>query len=785
MRDSLGMSIIKHQHPTRRIARHLIFWLILASALITMIITGVQLYRDYSYDIDQIDKRFNQIEHVYLQPLSHALWATDSKEMQLQIDGMIHLPDMQYIAIYEDNKLLVSAGEIKKKNILSTRFPLLYEHRGIMIKIGELEVVATLEGVYQRLYNKIWNILISNAIKTFIIAFFFIYIFQRLVTRHINHLADQVRMVDADRLEKPITLERTSHQNANGDEFDVLINAFDVMRKRILENFEKLKRREQDLKIYEKILETTDNQMSYVDRNYIYHAVNDAYTKMYGKSRKEIIGHSVSDLIGEKLFLESAKPNLDKVFQGEHLQRIVSLVNKDGKLIHMEINYYPYYGDSTEVQGAVINARDVTDHLHAEEERMRNAQVYAALAQQGAIQFKDFLRTSLTLLKDVFQSKYAFVGRLVEQTFIIQTECVLVGNQVIENFTYELTGTPCEKVFDNDKVFFYDDVIKRFPEDNILVDMNAQTYYGVSLVDTQGRTLGVLAILDTEPHAQEPWHSDTLEVFAARIAVEMERANALYKLESYNEELEKQVATRTYELENSLKELETFSYSVSHDLRAPLRAINGFSQILIEEYALTLGEGGVNHLAKIKYNTERMSNLIDNLLRLSRVTRHNMELEYVNLSKLCESIVKQNIDQERIVNLNLSIQPGIIAHCDAKLIRIALENLLDNAIKYSSLESSPRISIGAIHHEGEEVFCINDNGVGFESKFADKIFQPFQRLHDGEFNGTGIGLATVQRVIVRHGGKIWAESMPKQGARFYFALPGNFVIESKVRYSNP
>lgn len=764
------MIFLRHKHPERRIAKQLIYYLILTSACITLIITAYQLYRDYSYDMHQINYRFVQIEHVYLTPLSHALWTTDKKEMQLQIDGMKRLPDIQYIAVYSDNKILVSAGIRKQTNIIAHSFPLTYEYRGELRKIGQLQIIATLDGVYSRLFDKIWLILVSNGIKTLIIASFFLYIFQLLVTRHINHMADQVRVMDADSLGKPITLERSTNRNG-ADEFDVLIKAFDDMRIRIAEGFEKVKRREQDLMLYEMIMATTEDQMSYIDRDYTYRAVNMAYTKMTGVSSEQIIGKTVQDLMREDSFVNVSIPNLDKVFEGNFLTTIVPVVDRSGKVVQMEVNYYPYYGDSDIVQGVVINARDVTERVCAEQERLRNSQVYAALAQQGAIEYKDFLYSSMVLLKDVFQSKCAMIGRLVEGTPQIQTQCVLYGDQQIDNFIYDLTGTPCEKVFDKNKAFYYREVSELFPQDQILVEMEAQTYFGVSLVDAEGKSHGILAVLDTEPREPDAWHEDIMKIFAARIAVEMERADALDKLERYNEMLEEQVAVRTYELQNSLSELETFSYSVSHDLRAPLRAINGYSQILIEEYSDSLGQEGVRYLGKIKSGSEKMSLLIDSLLRLSRISRQSIELEYTNLSKLCKNIFKNHNELEGGKKLCLMIQSDIYASCDVKLIRIALENLIDNAIKYSAREISPEIVIGIENIDGIDAFYIRDNGVGFDPQFMDVIFQPFQRLHNNDFSGTGIGLATVQRIINRHGGKIWAESIPQHGASFYFVLP--------------
>lgn len=772
----------RNNYPRRRIATRLIYYLILASAFVTLIISGIQLYRDYSYDVHEIKHRFTQIERVYLQPLSHAMWTTDRKEMQLQIDGMKHLPDIQYIAVYGENTLQVWAGKPRANNIIKHSFPLTYKHRGILRNIGRLEIVATLDGVYQRLYNRIWIILISNFIRTLIIAGFFIYIFQLLVTRHINHMADQVREMDENNLDRPITLERSTNRNGE-DEFDVLINAFDDMRARIAEGFEKIRRREQDLKLYETIMATTQDQMSYVDRDYIYRAVNSAYTRMTGKSREEIIGRSVEDLVGKEIFRALAKPNLDRVFAGEYARTQASMVNKDGKIVDLEVNYYPYYGDSDVVQGAVINARDVTEQARVEQERMRNSQIYAALAQQGAIKYRDFLHSCLSLLQDVFHSRYAMIGKLVEGKLQIETECVMDDDRQMENFVYDLAGTPCEKVFDGDNGFYYRDVDKLFPQDQVLADMKVQTYLGVSLVDTAGKTRGILTILDTRTHEPEDWHTDIIGVFAARIAVEMERAEVLEKLKRYNEKLEEQVSVRTLELQNSINELETFSYTVSHDLRGPLRSINGYSQILADDYADNLDETGIRHLARIRESSEKMSTLIDSLLRLSRITRQTMALEYINLSHICENILRNSFELERNDKFRLTIQPDIFAYCDSRLIRIALENLIDNAIKYSAEETSPQIEIGIRQVSGDDAFYIRDNGVGFDQKFISIIFQPFRRLHGEEFSGTGIGLATVQRIITRHGGRIWAEASPQKGACFYFSLPG-IQYEQRQIYSS-
>jgi len=235
--------------------------------------------------------------------------------------------------------------------------------------------------------------------------------------------------------------------------------------------------------------------------------------------------------------------------------------------------------------------------------------------------------------------------------------------------------------------------------------------------------------------------------------------------------LEIQVKNRTHELETANKELESFSYSVSHDLRAPLRSISGFSQILLEDYLKTLDAGGQDLLTRVIDNTQRMSELIEDLLELSRLGRKEIVRVSVDVEELVEDIVEslRADGNERNVEFSTSNLGTVIA--DQGLLKIVFENILGNAWKYTSKLDKACIELGKTNIQGEEVFYVRDNGAGFDMAFADKIFGAFQRLHNhDEFEGTGIGLATVQRIIHRHGGRIWAEAEPEKGAIFYFTL---------------
>ena len=237
------------------------------------------------------------------------------------------------------------------------------------------------------------------------------------------------------------------------------------------------------------------------------------------------------------------------------------------------------------------------------------------------------------------------------------------------------------------------------------------------------------------------------------------------------------------ELEMANRELEAFSYSVSHDLRAPLRAIHGFAEALIEDYGDRLDEVGMDYLNRVRRSAERMAQLIDGLLSLSRLSQRDLYVGMVDLSTLAREVIEELSQRQPDRSVEVKIADGLVAECDMDLVRIVLDNLLGNSWKFTVGKDQAVIEFGAIGQNGETVYFVRDNGVGFDMRYADKLFMPFQRLHGEEFEGTGIGLATVARIIYRHGGRIWAEGVPGAGATFFFTLsePGR---ESNGRKKN-
>jgi len=250
-----------------------------------------------------------------------------------------------------------------------------------------------------------------------------------------------------------------------------------------------------------------------------------------------------------------------------------------------------------------------------------------------------------------------------------------------------------------------------------------------------------------------------------------ERRKSEAEIRRLNVDLEERVRQRTAQLEAANEELEAFAYSVSHDLRAPLRGIDGYTRFFLEDYGKQLDEKGGAYLQRVRDAAQNMNQLIENLLQLSRLTRQVMNVKLVNMSRLVNDVIEELSHDQEETRAEVVVASGMECEADEALLRVVFINLINNALKFSRHEPSPQVTVGEKEINGELVYFIQDNGVGFDMAYANQLFQPFQRLHrPDEFEGTGIGLATVRRIIQRHGGNIWAESTPGKGAVFYFTL---------------
>lgn len=290
-----------------------------------------------------------------------------------------------------------------------------------------------------------------------------------------------------------------------------------------------------------------------------------------------------------------------------------------------------------------------------------------------------------------------------------------------------------------------------------------QTYKGVLYVLLSA--VVIYALL----HVYHGRNRKHLEVVSQMAEALRQSENALRQV---NQDLERRVIQRTHELESANRELEAFVHAVSHDLRAPLRGVTGFGQALLDLAPQGLDDKSKHYLKRIQDASQRMSDLIDDLLALSRINQSQMVRQEVDLSQLAAECASRIGERYPGRQVTLRIEPGMSVQGDLRLLRIALDNLLDNAWKYTGRREQAVIEVGSETIEGERRFYVKDNGVGFEMKYAGKLFGPFQRMHsDGQFPGTGIGLVTVQRILTRHGGRIWAYAALNRGTTMTFTLP--------------
>lgn len=283
--------------------------------------------------------------------------------------------------------------------------------------------------------------------------------------------------------------------------------------------------------------------------------------------------------------------------------------------------------------------------------------------------------------------------------------------------------------------------------------------------------MGILVVRQAGANSLSHLDLEILSELATEVGLHMENIRLYAQTQQNTAELERRVDARTSQLQTVNHELESFAYSVSHDLRAPLRSIDGFSQALMEDYHDALDDGGKHFLTRVRAASQRMGQLIDDLLTLSRVTRREFKQESVNLSVMATEIIDILQQDEPQREIDVVVEDGIMAEGDARMLRIVLENILGNAWKFTNMRDKALIELTCQKQDNTLIYCVRDNGIGFDMKYEDKLFHAFQRLHGmNEFEGTGIGLATVKRVIDRHGGRIWFDAKVDEGATFFFTV---------------
>jgi len=464
--------------------------------------------------------------------------------------------------------------------------------------------------------------------------------------------------------------------------------------------------------------------------------VNPFLIELLGYSREVFLGKKVwelgffKDIVANKVKFEQLQQ------EGYVRYENLPLETRGGRRIAVEFVSNVYQGGDEKV--IQCNIRDITERKRAEEQlkasRKEVDDLKAALDEHAIVAITDS-QGKITYVND----KFCAISKYSRDELLGQDHRIINSGHHPEEFFHNLWTTIAHgRVWHGE--------IKNRAKDGSCYWLAATI---VPFLNEQGKLRQYVAI--------------RTDITARKQAEEEVRA--------LNAELEHRVAARTAELATANKELEAFCYSVSHDLRAPLRGIDGFTQAVLEDYGDKLGLEGRNQLQRIRDGSQRMGQLIDDLLNLSRVSRSELRCEPVNLSGIAVDVAEQLRERDPQRHVAIRIAADLKADGDPHLLRVALENLLGNAWKYTSKRPQATIEFGLSRENGHSSFFVRDDGVGFDMQYADKLFAPFQRLHRmTEFPGAGVGLATVQRIIQRHGGRVWAQAEVNKGATFHFTL---------------
>jgi PAS domain S-box-containing protein len=590
----------------RGIARRLILAMVLFSSVITLVVTAIQLYRDYNRDLLLIASQLKQIQDVHIRSIAGSLWLLDEKGMQVLVDGILQLPDILYVEVSDGERSWASAGVRQTEKMIRREYPLTYQHLESEQQIGSMIAVATLERVYQRLIDKTVDILVSNAIRTFLVAGFMLLLFHFLVTRHLIDIAGFVRKQDLDQAVEPLRLDRKPGNQHRPDELDLVVNELNQMHKNLQKSFTTLKQSETK---YRELYDTMAQGVIYRDENGLITSANNAAQEILGLSLEQM--QKQSDL------------NMTWRTIDEHGE---SIADDDFPAI------------TTLRTGKGVNNL-VMGFLHPVEKQYRWAMVSSKPASAG----------------------------------------------------------------DGDK--------------------------------------GSLAF-------------STFTDITDRKKADQEREQLIQELEIKN------------------RELERFVYTISHELKTPLVTIAGFSGILSSDIEEADKDKLISHLRHITNAVDTMSVLLDELLELSRVGRIINTPETVSMRELIQEVAKMVERQAAKRDVIIEISPDMPDVFGDKIrLREVLQNLAENAIKFSADRPDARVKVGWRDDGQDPVFYVEDNGRGIDPAYHDKIFGLFERL-DLHIEGTGVGLALVQRIMEEHGGKIWVESEGAgAGSTFCFTVP--------------
>jgi PAS domain S-box-containing protein len=529
---------------------------------------------------------------------------------------------------------------------------------------------------------------------------------------------------------------------------------------------------------YRLLVENSTDLVCEIDMAGCFTYLSPQYEAVLGYTPQELMGTAVSEL-GYQEDMQIAQPKYESLLSEKAPTRdIWRFRHKNGEWRWIECSGAVYEKTPGDIR-AVVVSRDITERKQAEDELRAYVLQQIAETEIGRYALSN-LDTSQLLEKIVLTTARVLKVEMckilellpTKENFLLRAgvgwKPGLVGKVLINTDPDTQAGYT---LLHSEPIIVTDLAREtRFSGPPLLFEHRVVSGISVVIGDIQ-KPYGVLGAHTTHTRQFNQHEINFLQSIANIIAMAVSRRQSEEQIRQMNIELEQRVQERTAQLSTANQELESFSYSVSHDLRAPLRNINGFTQIIQNDYSPKLDDKARSYLQQIYLSALRMENLIDNLLKLARVTRNEITLEAVDLAGVARGIITelQNSQPERQVII--SLPDNLPVQADSNLIHIVMDNLLRNAWKYTRKTPEAKIELGSFYQENQLIIFVHDNGAGFDMAQVDKLFTPFQRLHpEKEFEGNGIGLAMVQRIIRHHGGSIWAKGAVNQGATFYFTL---------------
>lgn len=702
------------------LARRLILHTALFSAALAIITSAVQLAWEYRRDVHAIERMFASVERGHLPSVVESAWLIDREQLQILVGGIRQLPDLDYAEVRIGEERIAASGQIVGSGI-ERRWPLVRRYRDREVGIGELAVRASLTGPRAASIERVAVVTLLNAAGIAIIAVFLFLLMRTTVTRHLEEIADYVGGADPRHLEPSLALQRAAPPEA--DELDGLVDALNRLASDVRGAHDQLRL---SATVFEQAVEGI--------------VICDAQARIVAVNRRfcETTGYAEAEALGQTpRLLQSGRQ--DAAFYAAMWRQLSEQGSWSGELWNRrkDGSEYPEYLSISAVRngdGALTNYIGMYYDLSE-----RYAAQRALQESEGNLRLvMDHVPAMITYYDG--DLRYRFANRRFQEVFGMSDQALyglslreFLGNEefghVERHFLAALAGRPA-----------------MFEEARRIAsgEMRHFRVYIVPRTEAQERVRGCYALsIDVTSETQS------------------------------REEMERLVAERTASLAAANRELEAFSYTVSHDLRSPLRHIAGFLGMLGEVRAVAADARAAELIARAGTAARRLGEMIDQLLTFARLGRQPLHPVRVDLRTMVEALREQASSALGARRVEWRIGALPVVRADPTLLRFALQNLIDNAVKYSRGRDPARIEVSAEATAGRVTLCVRDNGAGFDMQYAGKLFGVFERLHSSaDFPGTGIGLAHVKRIAERHGGTVRAEAEPGRGAAFYLTLPG-------------